>query len=91
MSNYHGRVMNIPSDVEGMSNPSRVIYKTGHRDARHAAAEIAAEADGLVEDLCEALDDILAWHDALADPLWRGSPSQTEAIAALAKARGEKP
>ena len=88
MSNYHGRIMNIPSDVEGMSNPSRVIYKTGHRDARHAAAEIAAEADELVEDLYEALDNLLGMIEN-ERPDWRHS-EQEEARAALAKARGEE-
>jgi hypothetical protein len=50
MSNYHGRIMNIQtvpeSDFEPhMSRKDRLCYKEGHRDARHAAAEIALEAD----------------------------------------------
>ena len=87
MSNYQGRIMRIQPDVGGMSNPSRVIYKTGHRDARHAAAEIAADADGVIEDLCEALEDLL--ESPYADP--RGEKERMAARAALAKARGENP
>ena len=89
MSNYHGRIINIPSDVEGMSNPSRVIYKTGHRDARHTAAQIASEADGVIEELYEALDDLLQLIET-ERPDWQHK-EQFRASAALAKARGEKP
>ena len=88
MSNYHGRIMNIPSDVEGMSNPSRVIYKTGHRDARHAAAEIAAEADGVIEELYEALENIVTeLEETGCQGEWDSYP---QARAALTKARGEQ-
>ena len=87
MSNYHGRIMNIPSDVEGMSNPSRVIYRTGHRDARHAAAEIAAEAEGVIGELHDALEALL--DSPYADP--HGEKERMAARAALAKARGEQP
>jgi hypothetical protein len=44
--NYHGRIMNISTFLvpdEG--------YRIGHRDARHAAAEIANEADAEIERL----------------------------------------
>lgn len=51
-SNYHGRMMNIAvvlrQMLETTTNPyldDVETYKLGHRDARHAAAEIAAEAD----------------------------------------------
>ena len=52
MTDYHNRIMNIPAG-EGMphENPSRTMYKTGHRDARHAAAEIAAEAEAAIHSL----------------------------------------
>jgi len=46
---YHGRIMNIQCVV-----PTSVIwptsYKFGHRDARHAAAEIALEAQREIDD-----------------------------------------
>jgi hypothetical protein len=53
--NYHGRMMNI--GVEGIKGTLkndadargiRIAYKLGHRDARHVAAEIAAEADARI-------------------------------------------
>ena len=43
MSDYHGRTMNIPLPTSGREHS--FMYKTGHRDARHAAAEIANDAD----------------------------------------------
>ena len=40
----HGAIMNIPCNVEtvyGLANEiERAVYKIGHRDARHAAAEL---------------------------------------------------
>jgi hypothetical protein len=53
----HGQIMNLParlpSDCAKMATAT--AYKTGHRDARHAAAELALKADACVE----ALRDIL--------------------------------
>ena len=48
MSDYHGRIMNIPA-----GNPETVPYhfKKGHQSARHAAAEIATEADAEIDAL----------------------------------------
>lgn len=51
--NYHGRIMNI-MDYRWHSHD----YLTGHRDARHAAAEIANEADAEIERLQEELFDL---------------------------------
>jgi hypothetical protein len=51
--NYHGRIMNISTFLvpdEG--------YRIGHRDARHAAAEIANEADAEIERLRGLLRDV---------------------------------
>lgn len=46
---YHGRIMNIAASLETierhlLARPD-TAYRIGHRDARHAAAEIALEAD----------------------------------------------
>ena len=44
--NIHGKIMNIPVDNsqhDDMSERERIAYKLGHRDARHAAAEMALE------------------------------------------------
>lgn len=49
MRNFHQRMMNIrtpSSPLEGRSS-----FLRGHRDARHAAAEIALEADREIERL----------------------------------------
>jgi hypothetical protein len=62
MSDYHGRMMNIPATEWGAS------YKHGHRDARHAAAEVALEADAeiaalraVVAEARDALERIQRW------------------------------
>lgn len=66
--NYHGKMMNIPTKdfptadwehayeyyPEVAKAPEvQLAYKYGHRDARHAAAEIALEADRTIEELQE--------------------------------------
>jgi hypothetical protein len=52
MTNFHSRIMNLPFD-RPISSPE---YATGHRDARHAAAEIANEADALAVRLAEEVE-----------------------------------
>ena len=46
-ASLHDRIMNLPCRIESnaMTHAERVFYKSGHQDARHAAAELAAEAD----------------------------------------------
>lgn len=54
---YHQRMMNIPCPT-GRDTAFDYVY--GHRDARHAAAEIANEADAEVERLREINQ---LWYD----------------------------
>jgi homoserine kinase len=43
MDDLHAAIMNIPyPDQTGMEAREILAYKAGHRDARHAAAELAA-------------------------------------------------
>lgn len=61
MSNFHGRLMNIPARA-GQSSRLPGYYE-GHRDARHAAAEIGLEADALAARLASVereRDEIMA-------------------------------
>lgn len=44
---FHSRMMNIRVGSNLSFGPGASAYKLGHRDARHAAAEIALEADAL--------------------------------------------
>ena len=55
MSTYHARIMNIPAKTFAPGEMNEVAYKLGHRDARHAAAEIATEADATEAQLRAAL------------------------------------
>ena len=55
------RIMNLPLDgVDSAPENSRAAYFSGHRDARHAAAELAAEADATRDELVAALEKISA-------------------------------
>jgi hypothetical protein len=64
-ASYHARVMNIRDDAtdEMFPGSSRFAYKTGHKDARHVAAEIASEADAEIERLREDRDAFRASSD----------------------------
>lgn len=63
--NYHNRMMNIQDDVSGGMSPgeNRVAYKVGHKDARHAAAEIALEADAEIERLRYGYERLISATD----------------------------
>lgn len=52
----HSEIMNIPTIV-GTYN-DEFCYKLGHRDARHAAAELALKADARIEEL----EEMLRWY-----------------------------
>ena len=46
--NLHGQIMNLPCgelDFSGLERNYINAHKLGHRDARHAAAELAQKAD----------------------------------------------
>ena len=50
MMDLHNQIMNIatPKHIEDMPTGARLTYKEGHRDARHAAAELVAQAAPVV-------------------------------------------
>lgn len=55
-TNFHRQVMNIPCDDQQNSIPvddALSAYRHGHRDARHAAAELVNAAD----------EEIAAWRE----------------------------
>ncbi len=74
MSDFHGRVMNIECNMSASicrpAEDTALAYKYGHRDARHAAAEIANEADRAIRDAGAAIAskdaEIARLRDALA-------------------------
>ena len=48
----HGQIMNLPADGATLDwANTREAYLYGHRDARHAAAELALKADACVQAL----------------------------------------
>lgn len=56
----HAEIMNIPTRV-GTYN-DEYCYKLGHRDARHAAAELALKAQARIEELEEVLTAFVTWE-----------------------------
>lgn len=85
---YSSRIMNIPPVRVGDSDGMK-IYRIGHRDARHAAAEIASEAEGevltqsiVIENLEDRLDAIRGAIPVyyLLDPPDGGDVSTVEGV-----------
>jgi hypothetical protein len=53
----HRQIMNLPDNVDAGAESDAFCrgYKYGHRDARHAAAELTLSADAEIERLRDAL------------------------------------
>ena len=63
MSDLHAKIMNLECNEPDLNRTSVApAYRLGHRDARHAAAELAAAHQARIEALTAAL--------AKADELW---------------------
>lgn len=61
----HNDIMNIPADAEVETYPFqlRLAYKIGHRDARHAAAEMAITQDRKLEQYRAIIHELLDGHE----------------------------
>lgn len=54
-TDLHAAIMNLPCKPEaGWTNIEKLTYKIGHRDARHAAAELVASASGSISSEIES-------------------------------------
>lgn len=65
MSDLHGQIMNLPAkapDSFGIGAQFEQCYKVGHRDARHAAAELAAAHLAALRALADEFDRLAARH-----------------------------
>jgi hypothetical protein len=61
--NLHGKCINIPcliggSDTTIWGNDAYLAYKNGHRDARHAAAQLALQADSAMEEAAQVIKEL---------------------------------
>lgn len=76
--NLHGQILNLNCIQENMDEDpdQRLAYKVGHRDARHAAAEIALSADKLADTLRSIANRDTV--ETFLDPQW---PSRVTRIA----------
>ncbi|ATN92923.1 hypothetical protein QGX11_gp160 [Pseudomonas phage PPSC2] len=52
----HNEIMNLECCVPTECNDTKMPYKIGHRDARHAAAELSLKYEALIERLLDALE-----------------------------------
>lgn len=56
----HDKIMSIPAGDVYPNRRERILYKTGHRDARHTAAEMAVKYDSFVEDVEQMMNTIIS-------------------------------
>lgn len=88
------RIMNLPTSslIEGWNQAERHNYKMGHRDARHAAAALAAAHDALMQQMAEALE--LARTEMIDSGNWfatdYGWPKACESVDAALRAYKEQ-
>lgn len=64
----HAAIMNIPADhAKACGTNNAPAYKIGHRDARHAAAELAIQAQPVAAqgEQVVLIEIIEEWHDRL--------------------------
>lgn len=79
------RIMNLTAKPSGLEDSAAHIYRIGYRDARHAAAELAAEADAIRDELVS----LLARVRDEADTYILGEALVAEVDAALDRAKGQ--
>jgi hypothetical protein len=76
---YSSRILNLRLDTRAEVAP----MKFGHADARHAAAEIAREAEAKIEELEASLAEQVEWVRRLADDLIVAEAKLAKAVDAL--------
>jgi hypothetical protein len=78
MMNLHQEIMNIPT-IKG-TYADEYCYKLGHRDARHAAAELSLKAEARIEELEEELKKTKELADYWCDRLCEKVNTPTRVI-----------
>ena len=59
----HGQIMNLPADGATLDwANTREAYLYGHRDARHAAAELALKSDAAMEEAAKVIRELCACY-----------------------------
>ncbi len=83
----HAEIMNIQTDRVRMIDQLNLVsdyntaYKVGHRDARHAAAELALKAQTRIEGFEFLLEQSLEWLDNYED--CHGKPEEVALLAQI--------
>jgi len=76
--NLHNEIMNIHCNPFCAKHSAS--YKIGHRDARHAAAELALKADAEIDRLMSSIESIA---DKLASDRYYKRPDAIEDLRAI--------
>lgn len=77
----HNEIMNISVDEgKALSMVSQTAYKYGHRDARHAAAEIALKYERALHEAQSTLESIAICDSDFPDHMAQESLKEIEKI-----------
>lgn len=83
--NLHNQIMNIPAkDFKATPvhyGDYQMVYKLGHRDARHSAAELSLKAESRIEELEFLLKEALPWLKHYED--CHGTPEEVTLLARI--------
>lgn len=83
----HAEIMNIQCDTNDEctykygQDHHHTSYKIGHRDARHAAAELALKAQARIDELESLLKEALPWLNNYED--CQGTPEEVTSLARI--------
>lgn len=67
----HSQIINLQPSPDRDGIHLHPIYKDGHRDARHAAAELALKTDALLHEIKSIADDAADRGDVLGQRIAR--------------------
>lgn len=104
--NLHDNIMNIPckrGDEDFKNSLSRLLYKEGHRDARHAAAELSLQVGNYTfsdeqegSESCIGAANIYRQHAAerlradIAETRWQAKTKECNALREIIATLNEK-
>lgn len=88
MIELHAKIMNIQACDPGLEADPQIAYKMGHRDARHAAAELAIEAGAAMRSggAMTTIDSVMTavWALVRSGPNFDGRDSDVRSAVAAA-------
>lgn len=90
----HDAIMRLPDNGGGYEGRERTVYKIGHRDARHAAAELSLAAPAQAGDALDVVrENLILLSRKNVGGSWMRSDAEIvrQALAAMSASQDKKP